>query len=399
MTTSTDLNEPGAGSVSAERRLWNEVIALFYESPGSGGSQQQFLLALSRLFDAEGAAFFVWADGDLPVMRAVATGLDSSELEAEFRDRAGINNLFSLLGDTDDQTAIGGRLGRRPTPGLSERHWLAGVLENDGLSRSAALVLRPANAAPLGDAARQTMGELLGYLKRGLRHNRLFERYRHSAQAGSFLMDRAIRGILWFSPRGAVTYQNAEARRVLDDGDGIHRSGDEIRFLDSEADQRFRDFLAGARMPQNHGSVDDVQLGLSLRADRPSGRSAYQLVFYRMPTGLTQATLDRTLGLVACVIHDPEQGVDLSGESLGKFFNLTPAEARLAVALLREHRLPDAAEHLGISINTARTQLKSVFQKLGVNSQPAMMQRLTKSLDLRKPPDLPDDGSPGSTYS
>ena len=80
----------------------------------------------------------------------------------------------------------------------------------------------------------------------------------------------------------------------------------------------------------------------------------------------------------------------LSGESIRQFFRLTPAETNLAIALLREHRLTDAAESLGISINTARTQLKGIFHKLGVNSQPAMMQRLTQTLELREPPP-PDD--------
>ena len=111
-----------------------------------------------------------------------------------------------------------------------------------------------------------------------------------------------------------------------------------------------------------------------------------QAVLYRLPTGRNEAMLDRSLGLIACMIHDPEQAVAPSADSIRRFFRLTPAETNLAVALLRRHRLPEAAESLGISVNTARTQLKSIFHKLGVNSQPALMQRLTRTLELRDTP-------------
>ena len=386
MTTSTDTH----CRMPAERERWNEVIALFYESAGSFASQQDFVVAMSRLFDAEAAAFVVWVEGAQPLMRAVVAGLDSSDLAGEFKGRAAADNLFHPLQQAEDYSVISGRLGRRQAASLTDRNWLAGVMQNDATSRSAVLVLQPVGAEPLGRAAEESMRELLGYLKRGIRHNRLFERYRHTAQAGAFLMDRAMRGILLFSPLGAITYRNAEAQRILDDGDGIRVSGTGLDFSDGEADQRFCEFLAGARAPRTRKSTDSLKQGLSLRVGRPSGKSPYQLLMYRLPTGLSEATIDQTLGLVACMIHDPDRAVDLSGDSIRQFFKLTPAETNLAIALLRAHRLPDAAKSLGISINTARTQLKSIFHKLGVNSQPAMMQRLTQTLELRNPP------SPGS---
>src|SRR3546814_10771525 len=44
-------------------------------------------------------------------------------------------------------------------------------------------------------------------------------------------------------------------------------------------------------------------------------------------------------------------------------FGLTPAEARLAAQLKRGFALKEAAQALEISVNTARNQLKSIFDK------------------------------------
>jgi DNA-binding CsgD family transcriptional regulator len=55
-------------------------------------------------------------------------------------------------------------------------------------------------------------------------------------------------------------------------------------------------------------------------------------------------------------------------------FGLTPAEIRLTCALLENDSLARAAEPLGISINTAKTQLASIFRRTGVRSQKELAQ-------------------------
>jgi DNA-binding CsgD family transcriptional regulator len=54
---------------------------------------------------------------------------------------------------------------------------------------------------------------------------------------------------------------------------------------------------------------------------------------------------------------------------LQRHFSLTPAEARLAVHLVAGETLRSAAVNLGISYETARTCLKSIFNKTGTCRQ------------------------------
>ncbi|MEQ8405923.1 MAG: helix-turn-helix transcriptional regulator [Oceanicaulis sp.] len=59
----------------------------------------------------------------------------------------------------------------------------------------------------------------------------------------------------------------------------------------------------------------------------------------------------------------------LTGPDLVALFNLTPAEARLAVELAAGHSLADISAKRQIHISTLRAQLRSIFTKTGVSKQ------------------------------
>jgi DNA-binding CsgD family transcriptional regulator len=58
---------------------------------------------------------------------------------------------------------------------------------------------------------------------------------------------------------------------------------------------------------------------------------------------------------------------------LSRAFGLSSGEAKLAVALSSGASLQEAADELGIANETARTRLKGVFAKTGVNRQTALI--------------------------
>lgn len=54
-------------------------------------------------------------------------------------------------------------------------------------------------------------------------------------------------------------------------------------------------------------------------------------------------------------------------------YRITPAQMRLAGLIIGGDSLVEAARRLGVSINTARTQLRRMFEKTGVNSQTTLV--------------------------
>jgi len=157
------------------------------------------------------------------------------------------------------------------------------------------------------------------------------------------------------------------------------QSGGLLSFTDPENAARFRALASAA----GQGADGPVLLRLVL----DSGDEA---VFgYLGPEASLPDPFRRRLGLpsparagaIAFVAPDREAASDAS-RMYRDTFGLTPAEARLAAALKDGLALKEAAAHLNISVNTARNQIKSVFEKLGVNRQGDLIRHLTELTQL-----------------
>ena len=73
-----------------------------------------------------------------------------------------------------------------------------------------------------------------------------------------------------------------------------------------------------------------------------------------------------------------------AAEALRDAFGLTPAEARLAIALAQGVRLADHAESVGISLNTVKTLLSRVFRKTETARQAELVRLLLSDQSLRR---------------
>lgn len=73
-------------------------------------------------------------------------------------------------------------------------------------------------------------------------------------------------------------------------------------------------------------------------------------------------------------------------------FHLTHAEARLVVHLVQGTSLKSSAEALGVKYETARTYLKSVFQKTGTHRQPQLVLAVVHAISHHNRPAATDSG-------
>ena len=63
-----------------------------------------------------------------------------------------------------------------------------------------------------------------------------------------------------------------------------------------------------------------------------------------------------------------------------QLFGFTPTEAQLSLLLADGLSLDEASEALGMSRNTARTHLRSIFSKTGVSRQTLLVRLILKSV-------------------
>jgi DNA-binding CsgD family transcriptional regulator len=200
------------------------------------------------------------------------------------------------------------------------------------------------------------------HLERALKVNRQLGGADFRWRAAEECLDRLKVGVVVTGPDGKVLFANAEANRIFGQKDGL--------CLD-------RDGHLVAGTSQNHGRLQRILQSIVAGHDL-SGESGVLSVRRRSgrhPYGLLAAPLrppDQLFGAegkMAIIFISDIASRQPSAGRLAETFGLTPAEGRLLHVLLQGHGLGEAAALLGISVNTAKTHLRSLFGKMDCSRQ------------------------------
>ena len=115
----------------------------------------------------------------------------------------------------------------------------------------------------------------------------------------------------------------------------------------------------------------DPAIGRMLVRSRDTGLP-YVLTVTRLAPELS--VFDRPLAMVLATAT--RQGA-LAAADLAELFGLSPAESRLAVALMAGKKLRDIAIDTGLQTTTLRSQLSAIFKKVGAGRQVDLLRILT----------------------
>jgi DNA-binding CsgD family transcriptional regulator len=118
--------------------------------------------------------------------------------------------------------------------------------------------------------------------------------------------------------------------------------------------------------------VPGTTRGGDMRIGLPNGEYLHCMV---MPIPLeftARWNIGLASGCVAIFLSKPG-ALQLSPQRLAEQYGLTPAEGRLAAKLAALSCVEQAAQELSISTHTARTQLKTIFSKTGIQSQSELL--------------------------
>lgn len=110
-----------------------------------------------------------------------------------------------------------------------------------------------------------------------------------------------------------------------------------------------------------------LRVGRSTTALLTDGATERQAVLGVAP--VTAASLARRMSAAGLIWLIPATAASVPIGQLARVFELTRAEERLLQQLVTGAELREVAEKLGISVHTARNQLKSIFRKTGRGTQ------------------------------
>lgn len=166
---------------------------------------------------------------------------------------------------------------------------------------------------------------------------------------------------------GHITYANEAAAELLRNDDGL-----------SIADGRLQVALSSEQATLDHllaSAVDgdsDASSGWT-RLARRNGKPSYAV--FVAPLGVADSFAGTAKALA--IVHDPCARRFVDPHMLASLYGLTDTEARLTSAIAAGHSLETAAALLHMRVATARSHLKAIFAKLGVNRQQDLVQLLT----------------------
>jgi DNA-binding CsgD family transcriptional regulator len=168
-----------------------------------------------------------------------------------------------------------------------------------------------------------------------------------------------------------ILFANRRAQRLLASNDGLAGFRGRLTTTSASNPATLRAALDRAvNVASGHGALQPHAIVVSRTRKRP-------LQVVAVPC--RSDAIQRPPGAAAFVfISDPDQKPVIRSEILRALFRLTPAEIRLATALLQGLTLSDFGAQNQVSKETVRSQLKAAFSKTGTRRQSELITLLSK---------------------
>jgi DNA-binding CsgD family transcriptional regulator len=228
--------------------------------------------------------------------------------------------------------------------------------------------------------------EIMPHLTRAMSvHLRVEQAERRAAEARD-AFDRVALGAVLVDEGARPILANRAAHRIAAQQDGFVIATDGLR---------------GATPADTHvlqHTIEEVArggagTGLGLRLSRVSTSRPYEVMV--VPVSRGRRWLARRRHTAVVFISDSGLSFVSPAQLVHDLYGLTPAETRLTLLLLGGQTLREAMAVLGVSRNTAHSQLASVFRKTGTNSQAELVRVLLRGPGaVRLPGDSSDSYPP-----
>jgi DNA-binding CsgD family transcriptional regulator/PAS domain-containing protein len=188
-------------------------------------------------------------------------------------------------------------------------------------------------------------------------------------------IERLQVGTVTLDAKGAILSINEEAAAILAEKDGIRLTGGALQAEYKEENTKLQR-LTNSALAGHAGQAPTVIEAIAIT--RPSGRSKLSVLIRTLPEG--EWSDGKGQPRVAVFLRNPESKGLGSLDIVRRLFDLTHAEASLALLLANGLTLDEAAEQLNVRRNTARAHLRSIFSKMGVTRQTELVRLVLNSV-------------------
>ncbi len=249
--------------------------------------------------------------------------------------------------------------------------WVVGTFIRESRGRVTAFIAeRKAKDAPFDAEDVAVLEKLNPHMRRAAEIASRLGEAKHSGIIDAF-EELGCAAIL-LDAAGLVQHMNKRARGHLGQDLSLRRG--QLSTANKHANQAFQQLIADLLLPPSPAASPPVLANVPRRSGRP-------LFAYGMPVARSAQEIFQHSKAIL-VLVDPDEHLSPPETVLRHGFNLTPAESRLALALGEGDTLNEFALRQGVSVGTARVQLKAVMAKTSTRRQSelvALLARLSRA--------------------
>jgi DNA-binding CsgD family transcriptional regulator/PAS domain-containing protein len=248
-------------------------------------------------------------------------------------------------------------------------------LDAEGVNVGFINVFRSDRAGPHDQSNIELAARAQHHLIRALKLGRKFAIDGIVGEGLATVTDSSPHGLFLLAGDGRVRHLNPAAERLIAARDGLRVVGGRLTADSQDAARRLDAIIARASAAEARRRV-----GGSMALTTPKRRSPLSLTV--IPVRSQRFSIYMTGPSVVVCVSDPDQGVAMPAGALRELFDFTPAETRVAQALLEGCSLRDAADRLGVTVFTVRGHLANIFAKTGVNRQSELVALMLKAIGM-----------------
>ncbi|HKY91214.1 MAG TPA: helix-turn-helix transcriptional regulator [Nevskiaceae bacterium] len=365
-----------------------DLLGLIYDAPGAEQPWARALESVKARLDAEHAVFMLRVPTAVSGGVFVSGGAEIVNARDDYQREFFADDPFVGLSDGDVVSAdelLGPRWLLSPIyknyfAPLGMRHLLAADIRTPDGAHCSLRLVRGAQAPEFSTQDKALVRTLVPHIRRAISLWSRIESLECDRQVFAGTVSRLSLGIVSFGPNGELVHVNDEARRLLDEQDGISQRGGAL-WLDSPTERREFQRLVHEAIERTVSGQTETAVGLAeaMAVIRPSGKAPLAIMIKPAPPAPGVHHSRRAYAVV--YLRDPVGGtVPKADELIRRIFGLTRVEARLTVLLCEGYSLDETAEILGVRRNTARTHLRAVFAKTGVSRQTLLVRMMLRGV-------------------
>lgn len=250
-------------------------------------------------------------------------------------------------------------------------HVLAMVLDATPTSAVSLTVVRPTGAGDFEPSHVRLAEVIAPHLVAALRLRQRLA----LASSSELLLESIAHPVLIVDADCALLQSNALARTLMRGGEGLFEAHGRLRAGSPAETRKLEALIAEAARAARGVSLVPPAVLVVGREDKAA------LVVRILPLApRDRSEMPGSPVCVALMVHDPERVGRPTSELLVDGLGLSPAEALVASRMWQGDSVAEAADALGLSPNTVKSHLKTIYERLDVNRQADLIRRIAMLL-------------------